>query len=435
MTRRLSFFGALAVGVLIVGLFVVDHYRLAGGGSGTSVQVYYADNISTAHRRAIDIFNSEHRGRIEIVAVDLPFDKFSTNERKELLARSLRNKSDRIDVFAVDQIWVSRFSKWSEPLEAYFTPADRSRFLPNALQSCYLDSTLMAIPMYIDIGMLYYRRDLLQKLPDFAAVERRLRESMSWDEFLGLQKRLGVSGDRFYLFQANDFEGLVCNYFEFLAGIDPSAFAGNSVNLSGPSARAALQHMVDLVWKRKASPPLVVEFDEPQSYLYMLDHDAVFLRGWPNFIENYSITYRDPDKLKAIGRAPLPHFPGKKPVGVYGGWNLMISKFSARKDEALEFVRYMQREDTQKLMFEIGGYIATNVDVYADSAYMARNPELSNYRHLIDLGFHRPSMVEYTKMSDIISHYVRRAIKGEITPEAALARATDAIAASGVKLR
>jgi multiple sugar transport system substrate-binding protein len=31
-----------------------------------------------------------------------PFQKFSTNERKELLTRSLRSKSDRIDIFSVD---------------------------------------------------------------------------------------------------------------------------------------------------------------------------------------------------------------------------------------------------------------------------------------------------------------------------------------------
>jgi multiple sugar transport system substrate-binding protein len=34
------------------------------------------------------LFNSRNKGRIEVVPVNLPFEKFTTNERKELLARS-----------------------------------------------------------------------------------------------------------------------------------------------------------------------------------------------------------------------------------------------------------------------------------------------------------------------------------------------------------
>lgn len=84
------------------------------------VKLYYVDNISETHQRLIDRFNQRYAGRIEVIPVNLPFSKFSTNERKEILARSLRSKSERIDVFAVDIIWTQRFAKWSHPLDAYF---------------------------------------------------------------------------------------------------------------------------------------------------------------------------------------------------------------------------------------------------------------------------------------------------------------------------
>lgn len=45
------------------------------------VKIFFADNISAAHRQVIARFNAIHRGRIEVVPVDLPFTKFSTNER------------------------------------------------------------------------------------------------------------------------------------------------------------------------------------------------------------------------------------------------------------------------------------------------------------------------------------------------------------------
>jgi hypothetical protein len=39
---------------------------------------------------------------------------------------------------------------------------------------------------------------------------------------------------------------------------------------------------------------------------------------------------------------------------------------------------------------------------------------------LIDRGFHRPALVEYTKISDVISRYAHLAIKGEISVDEAL---------------
>ena len=78
--------------------------------------IYYADNISPALHKIINKFNAEYRGRIRVETIDLSFDKFSTNERKELLARYLRSKSSRIELFSVDIIWVPRFSRWALPL-------------------------------------------------------------------------------------------------------------------------------------------------------------------------------------------------------------------------------------------------------------------------------------------------------------------------------
>lgn len=401
----------------------------------SATKVYFADNISAAHRRMIKRFNEEHLGAIEVVPVNLPFDKFSTNERKELLARSLRDKSDRIDVFAVDQIWVPRFSKWSAPLGSYFSGTERENILTYALESCYFDSTLFAIPLYIDVGMMYYRRDLVRGLPDGAEVEEQLQHSITWEEFIRLKDRLAHGSTPFYTFQANDYEGLVCNYFELIAGQDPGFFAGNAVDLHSPAARSALQMMVDFVHRFGMSPSRVTEFDENRSYAYMLDHNGVFVRGWPNFLENFSTFYPDSAKLRNMGRAPLPHFRCKKPAAVFGGWNLMISKYSPSVPEAVEFLRFLQSEEAQKLMFEVGGYLPSNNGVYSDSSYMHTHPDLVYYRKLLDSGFHRPALVEYTKMSDIIAHFVHLAIKGELPVDQALHQANTMIIANEVLIK
>ncbi|MFA6457193.1 MAG: extracellular solute-binding protein [Bacteroidota bacterium] len=396
-------------------------------GEPTVKKLYFADHISPAHQAVINRFNQLHRGRIEVIPVNLPFSKFTTNERKELLARSLRSKSDRLDVFSVDYIWTARFAKWCEPLDEYFSEEDKANILSPTLQSCLTDGKLVAMPLYIDIGMMYYRKDILAKLPDAKQIEERLQNSITWDELFELQKRLGMKNKPFYIFQANDYEGLNCNYFEILASMDENYFKGNRINLNTPTARKALQMMVDFIHTKKITPPDVSQFDENKSYEYWLKNDAMFVRGWSNLVENYRIVFSDTSKLRYIGRAALPHFPGHKETSVYGGWNLMISKFSNNKQAAVEFVRFLQTIEAKKIMFEQGDYIPVNRDVYADSAYVQKYPKLIFYRKLIERGFHRPSLEEYTKIADIIAHYVHLAIKGEMKVDQALEVASQMI--------
>ncbi len=427
--------GAILITILGLVLYVLVPMLTTAGYQKEPVKVYFADHISPAHQRVIDKFNRLHSGKIEVVPVNLPFDKFTTNERKELLARSLRSKSDRLDVFSIDLIWGPRFAKWCEPLDRYFPQDQRKAILEVVLQSCVYDGALVSLPLYIDVGMLYYRRDFLQKLPDAAAVEQRLKQSITWDELEHLRPRLGFAGKPYYVFQANDYEGLVCNFFELIAQRDRGFFERLPLDFNAPAARAALDQMVGLVRQSKMAPAEVVDFDENLSYLYLLDHNAMFVRGWPNFLENFAKMYSDTAKLATIGRAALPHIAGKSPTSVFGGWNVMISKYSGKKAEALQFVRYLQTREAQETFFEAGGYIPVSTEVYADTAFMSRHPDLSYYRQLLNNGFHRPSLVDYTRISDIISHYVRASIRGEMTPDAAVAEITEMVRSNKVLIK
>lgn len=432
MNRRILPVSLAAAALLLVLMILfINHFGSTESESGGVVQVYYADNISPAHRVAIQRFNAIYSGRIEVVPVSLPFEKFSTNERKELLARSLRNKSDRLDIFSVDHIWVPRFSRWCEPLDERIPAEERLAILPQAETSCIYDSTLMAIPMYIDVGMLYYRRDLVQKARPDAGFVNRLKQSVTWDEFRTLGREFRGLQRPFYFFPADDYEGLTCHFFELIAGQDAGFFLRRPLDFGRPEAVRALTMLVEFVRKDNITPPSVVGFDEIRSYDGMLDADGVFVRGWPNFIESYRTKYRDQQKLDLLERAPLPHFAGHPPVTIFGGWNLMVSQYSTRKDEAVTFARFFQRDDIQKMMFEVGGYIPTNLNVYRDSAYIRQHPVLRFYMDLVKTGFHRPSLVEYTRMSDIVSRAVHRAIRGEEDVVQALKQASREIQEAG----
>jgi len=428
MIRRvLLALGFVGISMLVLGVLFFDRIPALLNERPGPRRVFFADNISTAHQAVIARFNELHRGRIEVVPVNLPFTKFSTNERKELLARSLRTRSDRIDVFAVDLIWVTRFSKWAEPMDRHFPRESLATTLPQALESCTVGGSLMAIPLYVDIGLMYYRSDIIRRLPDGAEIEEALKRSITWDELIVLRDRLGYRGRPFYIFQGKAYEGLICNYFEHIATQDPRAVPRDSFPLHSAVAGAALERMVRLVRQDRVSPPDVVDYDEIRGYTAMLDSDAVFVRGWPNFLESFRSTYADTAKLNLVRIAALPHEPRGSPASVFGGWNLMIANSSANKEAAVEFVRFTQSVEAQKLLMEIGGYIPVNTRLLEDAGYMAAHPTLQFCKGLIGRGVHRPAIEDYTRVSDILSLYINRALRGEIPPGRVAELAAEAI--------
>ncbi|MBC7186411.1 MAG: extracellular solute-binding protein [Calditrichaeota bacterium] len=428
---------SLGLAAIVLAAFVFlptsDHRALREG----PVTLYYADNISHAHQLIIDRFNAEYQGRIKVVPIDLPFTKFSTNERKELLARTMRSKSGRIDIFTVDIIWVPRFARWCKPLEDFFSAEDRATILDHALQSCYWDGQLVAIPLYTDVGLMYYRQDLLQQIPGAAAIFDSLRSSITWEELIALKRRCDAAGihNPLYIFPADNYEGLVCSLYEGMAGQGATLGAADTVDLTRPEVTRSLQLLRDLVHRYHMAPMEVTKFDEYEGYLYALEHDALFIRGWPGFVKHYRNAVKDTSKFRYLRLAALPHFAGQRRAFVYGGWNFMIPRYSTKTEAAVTFAKYCLREENQKLLFVEGGYIPINKAVYADSAFMRQHEELAFYRDLLRMGVHRPYLVDYTKISDIIAYYAHLAIRNDLPVQEALRLATSHINSKQVLIK
>lgn len=387
-------------------------------------KIYFADNIYTAHSKLINRFNEKYKGEIEVMPINLPFSKFSTNERKELLARSLRSNSERLDIFTVDLIWVPRFARWAENLNTDFSIREREKIEPFALESCYFEDNLVAIPFYIDIGLLYYRSDIIEKLPNSSKIIEKLKQSISWEEFIGLRNKLPEYQNKLYLFPANNYEGLVCSFMELVLSQDPDIFESEYIDMNTAPVRKSLQLLVDLVNKYRITPPEVLEYDEFKCYLYAVKHQVPFVRGWPGFKRHYRPIIQDTITLEKYEHAALPHFEGTRPLSVYGGWNLMVPVASTNKKEAITFIKFILEPDNQKMMYEEVGYVPINSEVYSDSAFVRKHPLLLYYRELLNRGIHRPKMTNYTKISDIISYYANLAIKQEISVEKALLNCT-----------
>lgn len=387
-------------------------------------QVYFADNISDGHRALIQEFNTIHQGKIEVIPIDLPFSKFNTNQRKDLIARNLRSRSSRIDVFSVDLIWVPRFTKWSEPLAPYFSPQFLNELLPEALETCYVDRQLYAVPLYIDIGALFYREDLILALPDGENINRRVQRSISWEEILQIADQ--YFPDRpVYLLQAEAYEGLICNFNEILGKSLLDAKSGNLINLTDPLVIDRVNFMRGLIADGR-TPAEVLHMTEDDCIHYALENDIPFIRGWPT-VNNQGGDRFNPEKFEKLRIAPLPHFEGESPSPVFGGWNMMLSKHSPVKEAAVEFMKFAGSFHGQTTLLHSEGTLPVRQEFFSVDSISPEHQKLRQIYTMMGNGIHRPAVDDYTLISDILSLRLHQILSAETSAEKGMRMAWEEI--------
>jgi len=422
--------GVLFLGLLAL-LYLVPYYLIVQRPEPAVTEIFFADRITEAHRILIEKYNRMHAGRIKVTPIDFPNPDFSTNERKEILARSLRGEGDGIDLLAVDIVWVQRFKKWCEPLGKYFSDAELTRIIPDALYSCRSNGELVAVPLDLVQGVMYYREDLLKSINGGEAAIEALQGNLTWPQFIALRNKLGWTKP-YYVFPAADYEGFICIYIEALLGLRPDYFSTIGFNFNTPEARRALQLLVDLVRRDRLTPEVVTTFTEVPSYEYFIRNDGLFIRGWNTFDKDFADAPYDIVKEKHLRKAPIPYFEGGRPASLFGGWNLMISKFSTKKEAVIDFVKFLLSDESQEAFYTHGGYYPVVSSFYDDPESRQRYPEIADIKKLMQTGVHRPSLEDYTNFSKIMSYYFALAVRDKLSVEEATESVTRAIQSANV---
>ncbi|RPH31482.1 extracellular solute-binding protein [bacterium] len=422
-------------GVLILGLlallYLVPFYLIIQRPKPAVTEIFFADRITDAHRILIEKYNRMNAGKIKVTPIDFPNSDFSTNERKEILTRLLRGEGDGIDLMAVDVVWVQRFEKWCEPLGKYFSDQELKRIIPDALYSCRSEGELVAVPLDLVQGVLYYREDLLRNMKGGEGVIQALQGNMTWPEFVRLKEKLGWKKP-FYVFTAADYEGLVCIYIEVLLSLRRDYFSTVGFDFDTPEGREALRLLVDLVQRDRASPEAVTTFTEVPSYEYFIKNDGLFIHGWNTFDKDFSDAPYDRAKEQHLRKAPIPYPAGGQPASVFGGWNLMISKFSKKKEAVVDFAKFLLSDESQEMFYTHGGYYPVVSSFYDNPESLQRHPEIAGIKELMRTGVHRPPRKDYTNYSKIMSHYFALAIRNKLSVEEATASVTRTIRSANI---
>src|SRR3972149_4991754 len=414
--------------------YLIIFFLLNSSKKSDVIEIYFADRVTAAHKILIDKYNKLNEGKIKVIPIDFPNFDFSTNERKEMLARSLRGRGDGIDLFAVDLIWVQRFAKWCEPLDKYFSDDEKGKILKSALESCYYEGELVAVPLDLVQGVIYYREDLLKRFKGGDNIIRRINNDITWNEFIKLKNEIKPSTP-YYIFPATDYEGLICCFMELLLSLNRNYFSEEGFNLNTYEAEKSLQLLVDFVNKNKATPEIVTEFTEIPSYEYFINNDALFIRGWPSYDKDFKESPFDPEKESHLKKIPIPHFDSGIPTSIFGGWNLMVSKFSNKKEITVDFMKFLLKNESQEIFYRESGYYPIVNSFYENPEYLKKYPEIESFKNFMKTGVHRPAHVDYTRYSKIMSFYFKKAIQNKISVKQALVECTNAIQTDKVMIK
>jgi trehalose/maltose transport system substrate-binding protein len=366
-------------------------------------------------------FERRHPG----ARVDLVEGAQDTDLRENLYTASLLARDPTFDLVYGDVTWTPKFAGagWLEPLDDRVSAAERDAFLPAAVEAGVYEGRLYRVPVRTDIGLLYYRTDLLwraRRAPPrtFEELEQAAR---------ALQAPPRVWG---FVWQGKQYEGLVCNYLEVLEGyggfwIDP---ATNEVGLDREEAMNALRFLVRCMRDKPISPPGVATYQEEESRRLFQDGRAVFLRNWPYC---WSLAQSKDSPVRGrIGVIPMVHGPKGESASTLGGWGLSISRYSRHPDLAMEFIRAATSAEGQRMLCAPTGYAPARIDSYRDPVLLAANPFLTELRKLHEHARARPTIARYALASDILQRHLSAALAGIADPAITLhaaARETRAV--------
>ncbi len=417
-------FRGLAVAVV---LGLIFGFVFGGVGVAANTTIVFAvggapSEIDYWHK-VISSFEKENPG----ISVDLLRQPMNTAVRMQTLVTPLSSRESTPDVFLMDVAWVGQFaaSGWLAPLNDFVSKDhyDLSVFFKKTIKLAdTYRGKLIALPVYIDAGLLYYRKDLLKKYG-------YNHPPVTWGELVRIAQKV-QAGERKhnpkfwgFVWQGKQYEGLVCDFLEFIV-----SNGGNILNRKGEPVLnsenniKALTFMRDLIHKYKISPPnTYTEMTEEPVRRTFQSGNAMFERNWP-YAWGLHNSKGSPVKGK-VGIAPLPHFPGHESAATLGGWHIGMNVYSKRKAAAWKFIKFVESYKTEKGFAMNLGWNPGRQDVYKDKDVIAKAPYLKALRKVFVGAVPRPGVPYYTKLSDVIQKYVNAAIAGKMTPKAALDKA------------
>jgi multiple sugar transport system substrate-binding protein len=324
---------------------------------------------------------------------------WTSDEQHQFYVINLEGGSPGFDVMMLDVIWVPEFARagWLLDLTPRLHPGELAPHFPSTVEAATSDGRVWALPWNMNVGLLYYRADLLRKYG--------LVPPETFDELVRQAVRIRA-GERDpaldgYLWQAKQYEGLVVNVLEAFWANGTRLLADDGTVFPEPERAAEALGFLRGLIASGVSPAWTPAADEELSRRAFGDGRAVFLRNWPYAMDLFQA--RDSLVRGRVGIAPLPRLArGPRGVGSTGGAHLGVSRRSRHPELAVGLVRFLTSERAQKAIAVGAALFPTREALYHDPELVRSRPELPALHALMRAGRPRPVTPYYLLLSSTV---------------------------------
>ena len=361
--------------------------------------------FADATAELVETFNREHPG----IALSVTRGPLETEAVSDLAISSLLLGNSPYDVLLMDVTWTPKYAKagWLEPLEAWLGADALEDLVPGAELGNAFDGHLWRFPLVADMGLLFWRTDLMEAPPRTPAELEAISRSLQQEG----QVRWG------YVWEGRQYEGLSCTYLEVLRGFGGRWLRDGSPDLNSNAAIAAsqwLRHLVDV----GITPPAVANMAEPEALQTFETGDAAFMRNWPyawaELNKNGSLL------AGKVGITTMVSEPQEPHVATQGSWGLSVLSSSQHKQAAVEALQFLTSTAAQKQLNLNWGYTPTRLSVFEDPELIRANPVLPELQAALAAAVLRPVTPIYAQLSDLLYREVNTVITGEVAAAPAM---------------
>lgn len=382
--------------------------KLEGRGNITFVA---GKDTSGYWKKLLDEWNSQHP-KEQVSLVELPE---AADQQRQRMIDNAQTKSDAHTVLYLDVVWTAEFAAngWIEELPESDFPLDK--MFPSVVDTARYFGKLYAVPQSTNGGLLFYRKDLLEKA--------KVEAPKTWQEMKDACKKVKAlpegKGVDCYAGQFEKYEGLTVNFSEAVQS------AGGRIvdeegkpTLNTPQAKEGLQLLVDS-FKDGTIPKKAITFKEEEGRRAFQAGKLVFHRQWPY---QYALANADDGSSKVAGKFDVAPLPGVAGPGssTLGGANMAISKFAKNKATAMDFIKFATTEEAQRTALEVASTAGVHTALYEDAELAKKWPYLPMLKESILKAVPRPAVVKYGDATLAIQENAYAALTGDKTVDQAL---------------
>ena len=368
-------------------------------------------------KRNAEAWAAKTGNQVQVVAT--PND---SSERLALYQQVLSAGSDKIDVFQIDVVWPGLLGLHLLDLKPYTQGVEGQHFASFIANNTHA-GRLVAMPWFANAGLLFYRKDLLDKYGQ--------KVPATWDELAATAKKVqdaerAAGNDKMwgYVWQGRAYEGLTCNALEWVASHGGGTVVDSDGRISVRNANAAAALRTAASWVGTISPTAVLNYAEEESRGVFQAGNAVFMRNWPYA---WSLAQGGDSVIKGkVGVAVLPRGTAMGGnAATLGGESLAVSKYSRNPALAADLVLYMTSAAVQKERALSGSFNPTLPALYRDAEILKANPFMGELYGVFNRAVARPTSAtgaRYNQVSNEFWNAVHEVLAGKVKPDDALSR-------------